>query len=428
MKNMFLESRVRTTKNVFGNVLQLTSNNLGEWFTVNAAAEIISRQTITNLSIAATIHPNSHFTLLFPGEKLLLTTVKLPKMRKAECMQAIPYLLEEKLISDPEHVYVAMGDTKNTDECVVAVLEKTMIDTMIATWKIAKLFPQYVLPDFLAIYYEQDAWSIVIKNKMAMVRMGWDTGFKTDCHNLLLMLQSTLEKNKMYTPRCILCWLQDDSFSAEAFETFSIPIVWMDEKKHASFDWASLFVRPPIQLLQGKYRPKMMPVNKKHWQYCALMASVLLLSLFCSQWVEWMYFSHQVPQLKNRIALQYRILFPDSNEIIAPHARTENLLKKYTDAEKNSVFLKLFGTIGKTIAQFPGLTPLSFHFDGKQLQLQLQSNETATLTACIQRLRSQGFIVTQKIVQATPNVVVADVQLNCRNNPAYPVVTYFLRS
>lgn len=389
-------------------ILQLTTHHTGEWLELNASGEIISTQFISDLSDCPKINSNAHFTLLFPGEKLFLTTVKLPKMRASERIKAIPYVLEEKLVSDPENVTVAIGESNNNGECVVAVLEKTMLEAITENCKKANLSPKNAIPDFLAITWKPDTWSIVLKNKMAWVRTGFDHGFATDIANLIFLLQLELKKNQK--PSRILCWIDDNSIGHTEFEKLNIPTEFFDEKKQSPFDLISLFERSPIQLLQGKYKPNILsPQLKKHWRYCAMMASAFLVSLLLSQLTEWSYFSYQSHQLKNYIALQYHALFPGITEIIAPHTRTKNLLKQYADAEKSSVFLKLLDIAGKTIAQFPGITLQSFHFDGRQLQLQLQSSTPETLTTYAQRLVSQGLQTNQKIVTTSPNAVVADM-------------------
>lgn len=391
-------------------VLQLFSNNTGEWFELNESGAVISRQSILDLAACPRINPHDIFTLLFPGEQLLLTSVKLPKMRASEQLKAIPFALEEQLASDPENMYIAMGDAKADGCLVVAALDKNIIDTKIQSWRDANLFPQKVLPDFLAIAWFPETWSIVIKNKMALVRTDFNAGFTVDENNLFLFLQLALEKNKEHKPKKMLCWQQDSILNPAEFEKLTIPVEWMDEKKHSSFDIASLSTHSPINLLQGKYRPKLQSSSlKTNWIRCGMVASAFILFLFASRFVEWIYFYHQSNQLSNRIAVVYRDLFPDSTDVLEPRFRTAALLKKYAGASDASVFLKLLGDSAKTILQFPGTIVQSIQFENKQLKLHVQTNKIETLTAYLQRLQAEKLLVDQRIVKNAPNDIEADM-------------------
>lgn len=393
-------------------VLQLFSNNTGEWFELNESGAVISRQLITDLAACPKINPNDILTLLFPGEQLLLTTIKLPKMRASEQLKAIPFALEEQLAADPENMVIATGDAKADGSLVVAAIDKNIIDTKIQSWRDANLFPQRVLPDFLAIAWLPETWSVVIKNKMALVRTDFNAGFTVDENNLFLFLQLALEKNKEHKPKKILCWQQDSIVNPAEFEKLNIPFELMDEKKYPSFDIASLSTHPPINLLQGKYRPKSQSSSlKTNWMRCAIAAGAFIFILFSSCFVEWIYFYHQSNQLSNQIAVIYRDLFPGATDVLEPRFRTAELLKKYAGASDGSVFLKLLGDSAKIALQFPGTTVQSFQFNNKQLKLHVQTNKIETLTAYLQRLQSEKLSVEQRIVKSAPNDVEADITI-----------------
>lgn len=393
-------------------VLQLFSNNTGEWFELNESGGIISRQLIADLAACPKINPHDIFTLLFPGEQLLLTTVKLPKMRASEQLKAIPFALEEQLASDPENIYIATGNAKKNGSLVVAALDKNIIDSKVMSWRNANLFPQKVLPDFLAIAWFPETWSVVIKNKMALVRTDFDSGFTVDENNLFLFLQLALEKNKDNKPKKILCWQQDSIVNPAEFEKLNIHFEWRDEKKHPPFDIASMSTHSPINLLQGKYRPKSQSSSlKTNWMRCGIAAIAFIFILFASRIVEWVYFYHQSNQLSHQIAVIYRDLFPGATEVLEPRFRTAELLKKYAGASDGSVFIKLLGDAAKTILQFPGTTVQSLQFDNKQLKLHVQTSKIETLTAYLQRLQSEKLSVKQRIVKSAPNNIEADITI-----------------
>lgn len=393
-------------------VLQLFNDDSGEWFELNESGVVISRQPIADLASCPKINPQEMLTLLFPGEQLLLTTVKLPKMRASEQLKAIPYALEEQLAGDPENIYIAIGETKTDGSLVVAALDKNIIETKVHSWRDVNLFPQHVLPDFLSIAWTSETWSIVIKNKMALVRTDFNAGFTVDENNLFLFLQLALEKNKDHQPKKILCWQQDSIINPAEFEKLHIQVEFIDETKRSLFDITSLSLHSPINLLQGKYRPKSQSSSlKTNWMRCGMAAGAFILFLFASRFIEWIYFHHQSNQLETRITQVYRDLFPGATDVLEPRFRTAALLKKYASASDGSVFLKLLGDSAKAILQFPGATVQSFQFDNKQLKLHVQTKKQETLMAYLQRLQAQGLLVDQRIVKSAPNDVLADITI-----------------
>ena len=393
-------------------ILQLFSNDSGEWLELNELGAVISRQPIADLAACPKINPHDIFTLIFPGEQLLLTTVKLPKMRASEQLKAIPYALEEQLASDPENMYIATGETKVDGSLVVAALDKNIMNTKVESWHHANLFPQRVLPDFLAVAWEPETWSVLIKKNMALVRTNFNAGFTADENNLFVFLQLALEKNKDHQPKKIVCWQQENILNPTEFAKLAIPVEFVDEAKHSPFDMTSLSSHPPINLLQGKYRPTSQSSSlKTNWIRCGIVASACMLILFFSRCIEWFYFYHQSNQLSNRIAVIYRDLFPGAADVLEPRFRTAELLKKYAGVSDGSVFLKLLGDAAKTLLQFPGTMVQSFQFSNKELKLQVQTNKMETITAYMQRLQSTGLLVDQRIVKSAPNEVLVEITL-----------------
>lgn len=391
--------------------LQMLNTHSGEWLTLNESSVGLSCEPCTDFSACVKRYTAHPFILLFPGEQLRLTVVKLPKMRFSQRVQAIPYVLEEQLISDPDGLHVAVGAAQHQGDCVVALLEKNRLDEILTLCQRENCFPACAIPDFLAIFWEQDAWSIVLKNQMALVRIGFDSGFKTDQKNLFLSLQLALEKYPDHKPKRFLYWGQGHEITCDHLQSLGIPLEIMDDKKQPPFDLHS-FAYPPINLLQGKYTPKLTSVKiPKNWRFCVIAASAWILSLFAGQFSQWLYFSQESKQLENRIHAQYRVLFPGAHAVLVPRARTDHLLKQYTDADQNTRWLKVFSTAGKILTRFPDITLQSVNFDGKQLQFNLQVDQMSGLMAYVKQLQAQGFLVRQHVDTDAPHVSAIFIKL-----------------
>ncbi len=60
--------------------------------------------------------------VIVPATDVLLTTTILPKMSQSRLQQALPYALEEQLITDVENLHFAIALKQSNDELTVAVV------------------------------------------------------------------------------------------------------------------------------------------------------------------------------------------------------------------------------------------------------------------------------------------------------------------
>lgn len=90
-------------------ILQLHSDQTSTWFEINDDGEIISSHLILDLFACPKINSDANLVVLIPGMQVLMTTVKLPKMRASERARAIPFAIEEQLAGDPENISVITG-------------------------------------------------------------------------------------------------------------------------------------------------------------------------------------------------------------------------------------------------------------------------------------------------------------------------------
>lgn len=393
-------------------VLQLFDDNTGEWFELDETGLIISRQMIHDLLDCPKVDPDAQFTVLFPGENLLLVSMALPKLRGSEQLKAIVYGLEEQLATDPDEMYVAIGQSQSNGNTVIAMLEKKLMEAKVASWADANLSPRQVVPDFLGIAWESNAWSIVLKNKIALVRTAFDDGFAVDYDNLSVYLELALEKYKDQLPERIICWQRDNLIDPTTFTKLNIPIEFVDEAKRVMFDVESLTTRLPVNLMQGKFRPAVATSKlRKNWIFCLSAASAFFLFLFVNQFSQWAYFTYQSRHLEKQVLVAYQALFPGATAVLEPHFRTSELLKKYAAASDGGHFLTLLDNVGKVILQFPQITLQSLDYQHQQLRVHLQLDKMDTLNNCMQRLRDYGLLVDQHISSSSPKNIEVDLMI-----------------
>lgn len=391
-------------------ILQLHHNQTGEWFEINEAGETVLRRAISDLSECPKINPDENLVVLLPGERVTMTSVKLPKMRESERLQAVPFALEEQLASEPDSIFVVMGDVKADGALTVAVTEKALFEVQLSALMAANLQPKILMPDFLSLAWEPETWSVVLQNQMALVRIDHQNGFSVDAPNVFLFLQLALEKHKK--PQKIICWQENNVIDVTPFEKCGVPVEMRGESKYGYFDNKNVLSKPAINFLYGKYRPKMQASKlRSNWMLCGMTAAALIVFLFLGNIAEWFYFRHQAIVLEKQVFVVYRTLFPGAKEVLEPHFRAAHLLKRFEDASQGSVFLKLLGVAGKALLAFPDIQTNAVDFENQQLKLSVNAKNVAMLGQWTKTLQVQGLLVQQRILSTDKDNVSAEITL-----------------
>lgn len=310
------------------------------------------------------LYSNNDLIILLPGEHILSTHLTLPAMRTSEKLKAIPYLLEEQLATDPDTVSVIVGDNNQDGTTNIFVFDTDFFQKEHTAWQASGLTPKYVLPDYLALSWTPDTWSVVFIDKIALIRIHYQTGFSIDSNNVFIFLKMLLAQNKH--PTIINFWLNQSCIDGAEFETLNIATHFCDAVNQPYFDLSTI----PINFLQGKYREQeSISTIQKNWRKCIVVCAASIIFLLASNIVQWVYLKHQANQLKKNIAIVYHTLFPTAHAIIEPKFQAALLLKKYENVSHNMVFLNLYAIAGDVLSHYPDVVVQSISFDHHALQL-----------------------------------------------------------
>jgi general secretion pathway protein L len=389
-------------------ILHLNADQSAEWIEINAHGDVTASHAITSLLECPKINADDVLVMALPGERVWLSNVVLPKMRAQERVRVAAFALEEQLACDPESIYLVLGESDKAGNTLAAVLDQQYFSEQSAAWQAAQLNPRMAVPDFLAIAYEPDAWTIVLHHGMAIVRTGVHAGFSADPDNLVFLLEQKIAKNPAEKPQKIILWQEDQILALEKLSALGIAIETRDATYKNKWDAAGLLSQ--FNLLQGKYRPKTQVTHlQRSWKFCGLTALTCVLFLMVSHVVEWIYLRHEARQLQNNVASIYHQLFPGSTAILEPRFRTEALLKRLDVASHGSEFLTFSRVMGEALVQYPGIHLMSMHFENHMLQLSVVAQNAALLTQWIAILKMRGVQVKNTVNKTDVNGVDATV-------------------
>lgn len=392
-------------------LLELNPDQSGDWIEINSQGQVIARQFVASLVECPKPADDAVFALLLPGEKVVIAAIDLPKVRPAERSRIAAFALEDQLASDPESLYVAIGQkSEETGKTTVAVTDQAYFDELHLACVAANVAPTIAMPDYLALAWSEGVWSILLHRNMAIVRTGLQSGFVIDALNFNFFIQHFIAKNPDQKPSQLTVWQSSTILTFQELDQYQIKIEIKDIVEHSPWDAAG--IKTQLNLLQGKYRPKAkQSLLEKSWKICGLVVAVWIGFALVSEAVQAFYFAHQSDKLQAQVMQVYQQLFPGATSLLEPHFRTTALLKSYASASTGGAFIKLYRAAGSSLLQYPAVSPRQISFQHNTMYLIVDAENVSALNDWLNSVKAKGVTVVQKTNPGALTSVTATVTL-----------------
>jgi len=109
-------------------------------------------------------------------------------LEEAAALKAVPYALEEQLAQDIEASHFAYGNRLKNNHIPVAVIAMESMDWIQSKCQQAKLNPQEIVPEALALPFHEGQVTIMTNSGHAAVRLSESKGFSCDVDMLPMLL------------------------------------------------------------------------------------------------------------------------------------------------------------------------------------------------------------------------------------------------
>lgn len=392
-------------------ILQWHKNGSLTAMQLNESAEILTSQEYLRLADVPASEKGANIIVIVPGEDVLLIQTKIPKTNRHELLKAIPFALEEQLATDVEQLYFALGDYDALDQLTVAVTDNKLFETKLNELQRCNIHTDVALPDYLAIPYEDKAWTVYVEERRALVRTGKQAGFTTDRANLAMVLALTL-KRTINAPHEIRITTNANDIEPSEFDPLKEKIALNFVAAGSKWAVKELLAQPAINLLQGKYRAKNKSSKAKtYWKMAGIACAAWLAVLFGTQLTALIYFNIHSHKLEKNIAMVYRQIFPGSTDVIEPRFRIKRQLTNLSRSSHGSYFTQLLSRAAVALHHNSAIQLQSINYEAKQLTLQLRADTLAALEIFTRKLTQQGLSVKQKQVDTSGKRVNAAITI-----------------
>jgi len=342
---------------------------------------------------------------LAPGADVLLTTATLPTRNRKRMLTAVPFALEEQLISDVDTLHFALGNSDQLGPVPVAVVERRHMQQWLDTLQQVELRPDALLPEQLALPWQQGSWTLLFEEHQVLVRSGAQQGFATEPALAATLLRGALRDAGDAKPQRLqvhLCVPADEELAAVAAEfDLEFDVTACDDPLAlfaAHYDAAHA-----INLLQGGFsRNEQLGRLWKPWRMSAALLAGWMIFGVGARIIDYKRLAHEQTALQEKIEQVYRQAFPDDKNIVNPRVQMERHLAELSGGGNSGAgFLDLLAQAGPALKATPGLTIKSLRSQSGELELELNIKDLQGLDQLKQRLTAAGPLAVEIVSAAS---------------------------
>jgi general secretion pathway protein L len=332
-----------------------------------------------------------------PAQDVLLTQVQLPKLNRHRLMQALPYALEEQLLTDIGALHFAVGEYQPDGTLPVAIVTRQKMENWLTELKELNIFPTSILPAIMAVPAFEASWNIFVLDNHAIARTNAFHGFACDLQNLPdyieLELAGTAQK-----PQTV--YLQNYTETRQELTSPALNIIEkMLPAKNFIDDIALKLKAPFINLCQSSYQPRHKPSeNKKYWRLAGYTLAAWLGILFLSNFVSYLILHHQSAKLDASINGIYKIYFPHATAVVSPKERLADKLNSLQNQGNKNHLLLWLAYLGKDLPEAHNVHLLQLDYRNGLLALDLSAKGFDGIDRLAKALTQDGVAVKQQNV------------------------------
>ena len=335
-----------------------------------------------------------------PASMVLLVQVKVPSRNRRKMFQLLPYIVEEKLMYDPESIHVAAGPQLPGGETVVAVIDKAWMKRVIGALQSAGLSPWRMWPETLMPAVPLGTWTVVWNGREGFVRTGMVSGQSLDGGSaeapplgLLLAVKEAAEKGS--APRKINLQIAEGSDQPD-LESWASRLGVQVEVTGA-WDWsaAAYGMDKGVNLLQGEFTPaRFESDSRQRLRIPMILVGIIIALQFGGGLADWLMLNYEKRQLDANMQKDFRLAFPEARVVVdAPLQMQRNLaeLRHARGLSDSADFLPVLAKAAPILAQSESTAIQSMQYESGILKIDVQLRGSQTPGQVRSRFQSVGM-------------------------------------
>lgn len=352
--------------------------------------------------------------LVVPAEWVSLVKCTLPAGNRKRLQEALPYLVEDHVIANPDEIHVVIAQSINTTEAMLASINKETLKNLIHTFNQKQLDIQSVVPATVCTSLQAQTWHLVLDTQTNFLRTASCGGFALELDEassppLALTMALAQSKQADSAPQELVIDGNQSHLVSQHVEAWSkqlgIPVVLSKR------DWKLTPPSNSMNLLQGHFAPKpqilawLLQVKPA----LIMLASIVVISLIgsCIDWARYAFEKHRLDSEMNALFMH---TFPDAGNIVNAPLQMQRKLDemRHANGDANSTdFLQLLAHISSHVGSLGQISTM--HYENGEISLSMQANNAAAANALAQKILVPGRIAVVENIK--PNAKGVDFQL-----------------
>lgn len=314
---------------------------------------------------------------LLPGNECLIKRVEIPKGAARQFDSMLPFLLEDEVAQDIEDLHLTILD-KDATHATVCGVEREWLKQALEQFREANIIFRKVLPDTLAVPFEEQGISALQIDQHWLLRQGNYQAVSISEAWLPMFLQSD--------------WVavDDEEKPATIFSYTSMPS--NDVQQQSGVEWqakpaelvmsllSQQAITSSVNLLTGTFKTKS-SFSKywRIWQKVAIAACLLVAVIVTQQVLKVQQYEAQAEAYRMESERIFRTVLPGKQRIPTVSYLKRQMndeAKKYGGSGDGDSLLGWLALLPETLGQVKSIEVESIRYDGNRSEVRLQAKSS----------------------------------------------------
>lgn len=339
----------------------------------------------------------ARFFYIVNALECLAKNIEFASQERKHIQKAIPYLLEESVLSDVEDLHIVNGKLEANNISVMAMdsqrLQQLLTPLNDKGIECEQCFAQYAILE--TAQQQSDAWQLLLHRGQFLLKDHVGKVFAIEAEHLALVCD-ILSENFANIPQKILLYVgsEDDAEQAQAY----LPEALQHVLETAEVDYARQWQQEvgslsQWNLLKGKFaRTIQWQAMLMPWRWVLLFAVVLFAGYTSLTILQNTQLDSQIAAIKVQTQQVARQVIPQG-KIVDPEKQLNRELQRINRSGSSKRVIDLINTVGKTLAEnsIKNLSAMNYEGNTHSLYLDLLVNNYDSLQKMMDAINSNGL-------------------------------------
>lgn len=323
------------------------------------------------------------WTLAFaaPAAQVRLLQLDVTPEEKKHLNQSLPFMLEEQVAEDIEHLHFAAAPVDKL-RYVVAVCDRESMAAWEAILEPLGALVSHWVPEQLLLPWQAGEWCLLVEVDRALLRTGESQGFGCECDLLPVLLASAGAEP---APESLVVYGEDQQAELALLPEHLRPLA---QWRRGNLCSALLLSEglPALNLRQGRYAPQL-PLGRwwREWRVVAgVFAAVFCLQLLAT-FLDWRAAAAQNLALRAATEASFRQVNP-RGAMVDAEKQLQRQLNELRGAGPGGGFLPLLASVGEVLDKESGTLLASLNYSARAGEMRM--NIVADDFAAVERVRA----------------------------------------